>query len=88
MTVPVTAAVLGRAAKLPGSSAFPFLVPFGRKPAPGCCGGVGRGPDLRAAAETIASMPPDRLVAFKSLLGVGSIRVYVIRAARRVALDL
>lgn len=88
MTVVLTAAVLRAAARAPGAATFPFLAPFGKTPKPGCCGRAAAAPDIRSVGVTLERLPPDRLTAFKAMIGASTLTVWVVRAAKLTKLEL
>jgi hypothetical protein len=87
--VVLDAAALRRAAGQPGAvAAFPFLRPLVAPVKPGCCGQAARAPDVKTVIDAVTYLPPDRLAAFKSLLGATTLIVWRVRALRTVKLEL
>lgn len=86
--VELTAATVRAAARRPAVVlAFPFLAPFARPAAPGCCGRAAAGPDVARAVAQLAGLPPGRRTLFKELIGATRVTGRVVRAGRVVAVE-
>lgn len=68
-------------------AAFPFLAVYAVAPKPGCCGAWSAGPNPSAALNAIAGLPLARIKVLKALLGVDTIVVIVVRAARQQKIE-
>lgn len=74
--------VRGLAANAAVTAEFPFLRAYAAKRKPGCCGAGRPAGDPRRVLQALASLPPDRMLRLKQLLGADVVIVTTVRAAR------